>query len=90
MRTFGVTDLVEAVDLFLQLLEHCGEGLFVEESEQGLVEAFVLALRGRCIEFTGDRLHPERGDIGEQWPRTPRRDGFNAAPLSLSNLCGAP
>jgi len=68
VRTFGVMDLVKAVDLLLQLqlLEGLGEGLLVEESEQGLVEAFVLALRGRLIGFAGDRLHPERGDIGDE------------------------
>ena len=45
--TFGVIDLIEPVDLFLQLLEGAGQGLLVEEPEQGPVEAFVLALCGR-------------------------------------------
>ena len=44
VRTFGVMDLIEAIDLLLQLLEGLGEGLLVEELEQGLVEAFVLAM----------------------------------------------
>ena len=36
--------------------------MFVEPAEQGLVEAFVLALRGGFIGFPGDRLNPEPGD----------------------------
>ena len=44
VRTFGVMDLIEAIDLLLQLLEGLGEKLLVEELEQGLVEAFVLAM----------------------------------------------
>ena len=47
VRTFGVIYLVETVDLRPQLLEGAGQGLLVEEPEQGLVEAFVLTLRGR-------------------------------------------
>lgn len=47
MRTLGVVDDVEPVDLFLQLFEGGGDGLLVEPAEQGLVEALVLALRGR-------------------------------------------
>ena len=62
--SLSVIDLVEPVDLDLQLLERRGQGLFVEEAEQGLVEAFVLALRGRFIGFAGDRLNTERGDVG--------------------------
>ena len=51
MGSLGVIDLVKTIDLLPQLLESLGEGLLVEESEQGLVEAFVLALRGRLIRF---------------------------------------
>ena len=57
VRTFGVVDLIEAVELFLQLLEVLRQGLLVEKPEQGLVEAFMLALHGRFIRFAGDRLH---------------------------------
>src|ERR1035438_4329127 len=47
--TLGVVDDVEPVDLFLQLFEGGGDGLLVEPAEQGLVEALVLALRGRLV-----------------------------------------
>ena len=33
VRTFGVVDLIEPVDLFLQLLEGLGQGLLVKEAE---------------------------------------------------------
>jgi len=45
--SLSVRDPVELINLDLQLLERRSQGLFVEEAEQGLVEAFVLALRGR-------------------------------------------
>ena len=41
LRTLGVVDDVESVDLFLQLFEGGGDGLLVEPAEQGLVEALV-------------------------------------------------
>ena len=53
-RALRVVDHIERVDLVLQLLEGLREGLLVEVSEQGLVEAFVLALRGRFIRFPRD------------------------------------
>jgi len=90
VRTLGVVDDVEPVDLFLQLFEGGGDGLLVEPAEQGLVEALVLALRGRLAGPAGDRLDAERGDAGDELPTTPRRDGFNAIPLSLSSRCGTP
>ena len=66
MRTLGVIDQIEDVDLSLQLLERVGEGLLIEEPEQGLVEAFVLALRGRLIGLARDRLDPQRGHIRDE------------------------
>ena len=69
--TFGVIDLIETVDLRLQLLEGAGQGLLVEEPEQGLLEAFVLTLRGRFIGFPRDRLHPERDDTGDELAQHP-------------------
>ena len=61
MRALGVIDQIERVDLPLQLLERGGEGLLVEEAEQRLVEALVLALRGRLIGLTRtlEQLRPE-------------------------------
>ena len=53
---FGVVDEVERVDLGLQFLERLGERLLVEVAEQGLVEAFVLALGRRFVGLAGDRL----------------------------------
>jgi hypothetical protein len=41
---FDVVDVVEGIDLGLQLLKGFRQRLFVEVAEQGLVEAFVLAL----------------------------------------------
>jgi hypothetical protein len=64
--SLGVIDLIEAVDLALQLLKGARDGLHIKEAEQGLVEAFVLALRRRFIGFPGDRLDPERDDIGDE------------------------
>ena len=66
MGSLGVVDLVEPVDLALQFLERRGQGLFVEEAEEGLVEAFVLALCGRFIGFAGDGLNAESGDVGDE------------------------
>ena len=79
MGAFGVVDAVERVDLGLQLIEAVGEGLFVEPAEQGLVEAFVLALRGRFVGFAGDRVDPEPGDVGDELPEA-RRDGTGSTP----------
>ncbi len=46
-------------DLGLELGQCFSQWLLVEVAEQGLVEAFVLALRGRLAGLSGDRLHPE-------------------------------
>jgi hypothetical protein len=67
-RTLGVVDDVEPVDVFLQLFEGGGDGLLVEPAEQGLVEALVLAPRGRLVGLAGDRLDAERGDVGDELP----------------------
>jgi hypothetical protein len=56
---FGVVDVVERVDLGLQFLARFGQGLLAQVAEQGLVEAFVLPLRGRLARLAGDRLDPE-------------------------------
>lgn len=66
MGPLGVVDDIELVHLRLQFLKRFGEGLFVEVAEQGLVEPFVLALRGRFVGFAGDRFHSESGDIGDE------------------------
>lgn len=49
MRTLGVIDQIEDVDLSLQLLECVGERLLIKEPEQGLVETFVLAVKSRGV-----------------------------------------
>jgi hypothetical protein len=51
------------VDLGRQLGQTAGQRLFVEVAEQGLVEAFVLALGGRLVGLAGDRLDPETRDV---------------------------
>ena len=85
----GVVDVVERVDLGLQLGQRVGEWLLVEVAEQGLVEAFVLALGGRLVRLAGDRLDAQaRRRVPTSWPRYPRRDGFSATPLSDSSRCG--
>ena len=56
MGAFGVVEVVEGVDLSLELGQGVGQRLLVEVAEQGLVEAFVLALGGRLVRFAGDRL----------------------------------
>ena len=58
--TFGVVDPVELVDVRLHLRECRRDGLLVEVSEQGLVEAFVLALRGRLVGFPVIGFTPSR------------------------------
>ncbi|CAH0306284.1 hypothetical protein SRABI26_04697 [Arthrobacter sp. Bi26] len=63
---FGVVELIERVDLFLKLFKAPGEGLFVQETEQGPVEAFVLALCGWFVGFPGDRLDPQGGNVREE------------------------
>ena len=69
MRPLGVVDGVERVDLLLQLFEGRGEGLLVEPPEQGLMEALVLALRGRLVRLAGDRLDPEPVTCATSCPR---------------------
>jgi hypothetical protein len=64
--------------------------LFVQEPEQGLMEAFVLALRGRFVRFPSDRLDPQGRYVREELALMARREGFNAAPLSVSSFCGTP
>jgi hypothetical protein len=73
--TLGVVDVVERVDLGLQLRERVGERLLVEVAEQGLVEAFVLALSGRLVGLAGDRLGAQRGTMCDERAddATPRR-----------------
>lgn len=53
MRALGVVQHVELVDPLLQLLDRFGQRLLVEPLEQGPVEAFVLALRGRLAGLAG-------------------------------------
>jgi hypothetical protein len=62
----------------------------VEGAEQGLVEPFVLALGGRLLLLTGNRLDARAGDVFDEWPKNPRRDGFSAIPLLESSRCGTP
>ena len=75
VRSLGVMDLVEPIDLLLQLLKGASEGLLVEPAEQGLVEAFVLALRRGFVWLPGDRLDAKPGNEGDELPdgSAPRR-----------------
>lgn len=66
VRAFGVIELIERVDVLLELFKGPGEGLFVQEPEEGLMEAFVLALCGWFVRFPGDRLDPQGGDVREE------------------------
>jgi hypothetical protein len=86
----GVVDGVERVDLGLQLGQGVGERLLVQVAEQGLVEAFVLALGGRLVGLAGDRLGAQRGSVRDELAERQRRDGLSASPLSDSSRCGTP
>ena len=90
MRTLGVVDDVEPVDLFLQLFEGGGDGLLVEPAEQGLVEALVLALRGRLVGLAGDRLDAERGDVGDELPDNTASGRVQRDPVVAEQRCGIP
>lgn len=57
MRAFGVIDAVKGVDLGLQFVQRLRERLLIQVAEQGLVEAFVLAMGCRLVGLSGDRLH---------------------------------
>ncbi|GAA1596430.1 hypothetical protein GCM10009804_61170 [Kribbella hippodromi] len=70
--SLGVVDVVEQVDLGLQLGERFSEWLFVEVAEQGLVEAFVLALGGRFAGKPVIASTPSRDTCATSWPMTPR------------------
>jgi hypothetical protein len=72
---------IKPIDLLLQLLEAVGERLHVEPAEQGLVEAFVLSLRGRLIGFDRDRLDPGRGDIGDELTEDPASGRVQRSPV---------
>ena len=88
--SLGVIDLVELIDLLLQLVKSPGEGLFVEPSEQGLVEAFVLTLGRRFVGLAGDCFDAEPGDIGDELSDSTAPRRVRAAPLSVSRRCGTP
>lgn len=62
----GVVVVVELVNLGLQFPEGLGEGLFVEPSEQGLVEPFVLALGLGMVGLAGDRFDAEGFQVGDE------------------------
>lgn len=66
MWALGVVDQVEPVHLGLELLVGRGQGLLVQPAEEGLMEPFILPLRGRLIRLAGDRLDPERGHVDDQ------------------------
>ena len=69
--SFEVIDLVKLIDLHLELTEGRSHGLLVEEAEQGLMETFVLALRGRLVGLSGDRLDTEPGDVIDEMAHDP-------------------
>ena len=71
MGTFGVVDPVELIDLRLPFLQRRRDRLLVEEPKQGLMETFVLALRGRRVGLPGDRRHAEPGDVVDEVPNDP-------------------
>ena len=62
----GVVDVVEGVNLGLQLGQVGGQWLLVEVAEQGLVEAFVLALGGRFVGLAGDRLDAQGHHVNDE------------------------
>lgn len=85
MGPLGVVDELEGVDLFLELGDRRGQRLLVEPAEQGLVEAFVLALGGSACRDTGingivprhqasraaaDPGHSPRGSVTTKNPRS--------------------
>jgi hypothetical protein len=90
VRSFGVVDLIEGVDLGLQLGEGLGERLLVQKAEQGLVEPLVLALSGRFVGLAGDRFDPEPGHVINEMADIAASGRFNASPLSFSSRCGTP
>lgn len=55
----GVVDQVEPLDLVLELGVALRHGLLVQSSEQGLMEALVLALGSRLVRLAADRLDAE-------------------------------
>ncbi len=66
MGALGVVDVVERIDLGLELGQCFGQWLLVEIAEQGLVEAFVFALRGWLVGLSGDRLDPECAHVSDE------------------------
>ena len=75
MRALLVIDDVELVDLCLELFDASRDGLLVQPAEQGLVESFVLALRGRLLGLPGDRLDSQRGHVDDELALHPTAHG---------------
>jgi len=75
MGPLSVVDAIELVDLRLQLDECRGDGLIVEEPEQGLMEALVLSLRGRLVGLAGDWFDSEPGDVVDELADDPTSRG---------------
>ena len=87
MWALSVVNVIELIQLHLEFFESVTQGLFIEPSEQRLMESFVLALRGRFVGFARDRFHPQRRDVGD---KLPLREGLRASPLSERSLRGTP
>lgn len=85
MGALGVVDDIEPVDLFLESGDRAGEGQLVEEPAQGLMEAFVLALRGRFVGPSGDRLLAQRRGVDYELPLPAAAGGFSAIPLDQTD-----
>lgn len=68
MGSLSIVNSVELIQLRLEFCERVTQGLFIEPSEQGLMEALVFALCGRLVWFTGDRFDAQGCDIGHELP----------------------
>ncbi|MET3934501.1 hypothetical protein ABIE00_002547 [Arthrobacter sp. OAP107] len=90
MRAFGVVELIERVDLFLKLVKAPGEGLFVQETEQVWWKRSFLPCVVGLYGFPVIASIPSEVTYVRSWPWRPRREGFNAAPLSVSSFWGTP
>ena len=81
MWALSVVNVIELIQLHLEFFESVTQGLFIEPSEQRLMESFVLALRGRFVGFARDRFHPQRRDVGDKLPVPAPPGGIESEPV---------